>query len=182
VLIVLGGVVVFWLSLRAALKSEYPLLPIDSESMRPTLNIGDLVVVQGLSNASEIKVAEEPYGDIMVFRRPNSPDVLIVQRAIDKTPVDGVWYIRTQGDNASSPAWWSEGQDAGDTWGDGLFNERFLIGKVVGKIPYIGYIPLYVSAFLQTPAAMIIFIALIFLVVLIMRYPSLLKKKAGTSN
>jgi len=50
-------------------------------------------------------------------------------------------------DNASSPAWWSEGQNAGDTWGDGSFHEKFLICNVVGKISYLGYIPLYVSAF-----------------------------------
>jgi len=150
-------------------------LPIDAGSMRPTLNVGDLVVVLGFSNASEIK-AEKTDGDIIVFRRPSNPEELIVQRAIDKTPVDGVWYFRTQGDNASSPTWWSRGQNAGDTWGDGLFHEKFLIGKVVGKIPYLGYVPLYVSAFLQTPWAMFLFIALIFLVI-IMKYPSLLKKK-----
>lgn len=176
-LVFLSSVIAFWFCLRAAFKSEYPLLPIDSGSMRPTLNIGDLVVVLGLSGASEIKVAQKPEGDIIVFRRPCSPDELVVQRAINKTLVDGVWYVRTQGDNASSPARWSEGQNAGDTWGDGLFHEKFLIGKVVGKIPYLGYIPLYLSAFLQTPAPMFIFIALMFLLVILLKYPSLLKKK-----
>jgi len=149
--------------------------------MRPTLNIGDLVVIQGSSDVSEIKASEKPQGDIIVFRRPNNPDELIVQRAIDKTLVDSVWYFRTQGDNASSPAWWIAGQNAEDTWGDGLFHEKFLIGKVVGKIPFLGYIPLYVSAILQTPAPMILFIAVILLFVL-MKHPSLLKKKADAQG
>jgi len=180
-LVVLSSVIVFWFGLRFAFKSEYPLLPIDVGNMRPTLNIGDLVIVLGLSDASEIKVGEKNEGDIIVFRRPSNPDELIVQRAINKTLVDGVWYVRTQGDNASSPAWWSEGQNAGDTWGDGLFHEKFLIGKVVGKIPYLGYIPMCLGAFLRTPAAMFLFIALIFLVILI-KYPSLLKRRVEKSS
>lgn len=60
VLLVLTGIIAFWFCLKAALKSEYPLLPIDAGSMKPTLNIGDLIVVQGLSDASEIKAAEKP--------------------------------------------------------------------------------------------------------------------------
>jgi len=176
VLIVLSSVVAFWFGLKAAFRSEYPLMPIDSEGMRPTLNNGDLAVVQGLSGASEIKAAKKPEGDIIVFRRPSNPDELLVQRAINKTLVDGVWYFRTQGDNATSPAWWTQGLNTEDTWGNGLFHEKFLIGKVVGRVPLLGYLPLYVSAFLQTPAAMFLFIALMFLVILI-TYQSLQKRK-----
>lgn len=114
-------------------------------------------------------------GDIIVFRRPSNPDELIVQRAINKTLVDGFWYFRTQEDNASSPlAWWS-GQNVEDTW-EGSFHQKFLIGKVVGTIPYLGYIPLYVSAFLRTPEAMFLVIVLLCFVILL-KYPSLLKKK-----
>jgi len=178
-LVVLISIVAFWFCLKAALKSEYPLLPIDTGGMKPTLNIGDLVVVLGLSDASEIK-AEKLDGDIIVFRKPSNPDQLIVQRAINKTlvktSVGDVLYFRTQGDNASSPYRCSEGLNAEDTWGDGYFHEKFLIGKVVGKIPCLGYIPMYVSAFLRTPEAMFLFIVLMCLVILL-KYPSLLKKR-----
>jgi signal peptidase I len=148
--------------------------------MRPTLNIGDLVVVLGLSNASEINVAGK-LGDILVFREPSNPEQLVVQRVIDKTLVNGVYYLRTQGDNATSPTWWSEGQNAEDTWGDGLFHEKFLIGKVVGTIPYLGYIPMSVNTFLQTPVAVFLLIMLILLVILL-KYPFLLKKRASKSS
>jgi len=174
VLVVLSSVIAFWFCLKIAFKSEYPLLPIDVGSMEPALNIGDLIVVQGFSNASEIKVGEKPEGDIIVFHEPGTNRIL-VQRAIDRNFVDGVWYFRTQGDNVSSPAWWSSGQNFEDTW-EGGFHQKFLIGKVVGKIPYLGYIPLYVSAFLQTPEAMFLVIVLLCLVILL-KYPSLLKKK-----
>jgi len=174
VLVVLTSIIVFWLCLRAAYRSECPLLPIDTGCMRPTLNIGDVIIVQG-TNASEIK-AEKTDGDIIVFRRPSNPDELIVQRAINKTLVDDAWYFRTQEDTALWSTWWSEGLNAGDTWGEGYFHEKFLIGKVVGKIPYLGYVPLYVSAFLRTPEAMFLFIVLMCLIILI-KYPSLLKRK-----
>lgn len=175
-LVVLTSIIAFWSCLKLAWKSEYPLLPIDAGSMKPTLNIGDLIVVQGLLDASEIKVGEKPEGDIIVFRKPSNPDELLVQRAINKTPIDGVWYFRTQEDNASSPYTCSKGQKVEDTWEEGYFHQKFLIGKVVGKIPYLGYIPMYVSAFLRSPEAMFLFIVLMCLIILI-KYPSLLKKK-----
>jgi signal peptidase I len=176
-LIVLSSAVAFWFGLKAALKSEFPLLPIDTEGMRPTLNSGDLAVVQGFSDTSEIKAAKKPEGDIVVFRRPSNPDELLVQRAINKTLVNGAWYFRTQGDNASSPAWWTQGLNTEDTWGDGLFHEKFLVGKVVGRIPYIGSIPLFVNAFLRTPEAMFLLIAFVMFLVIMLRHKSLLKKK-----
>lgn len=176
VLLILGSLVPFWFGLRATFKSDYPLFPIECGSMSPTLNIGDLVVVQGLSNASEIKANEKTEGDIILFRKPSNPNELIIQRAINKTLINGVWYIRTQGDNEPSPARWSMGQKVEDTWGDGYFHEKFLIGKVVGKIPILGYIPLSVSAFLRTPEA--VFLLMVFLLIVVLfKYPSLQKKK-----
>jgi len=183
-LVVLGSVIAYWFFLKAAFKSEYPLLPMDAGGMKPTLNIGDLVVVQGLSDASEIK-AEKPDGDIIVFRKPSNPDQLIIQRAINKTlvktSVGDVLYFRTQGDNDSYPYRCNEGLNAEDTWGDGYFHQKFLIGKVVAKIPYLGFILLHVSAFLQAPEAMFLFIVLIFLVILL-KYPSILKRAKSPSE
>lgn len=181
VLLVLGSIVPFWFGLRATFKSDYPLFPIECGSMSPTLNIGDLVVVQGLPNASEIKAAEKTEGDIILFRKPSNPNELIVQRAINKTLVNGVWYIRTQGDNASSPYRCSKGQKAEDTWGDGYFHQKFLIGKVAGKIPYLGYIPLSASVFLRTPEAIFLLVVFTFFVILL-KYPSLRKKKVENAR
>jgi len=180
-ILILGSLVPFWFGLRATFKSDFPLFPIECGSMSPVLNIGDLVVVQGLSSAFEVKATEKPEGDIILFRKPSNPNELVIQRAINKTLVNGVWYIRTQGDNASSPARWSMGQKAEDTWGDGYFHEKFLIGKVVGKIPLLGYFPLSVSVFLRTPEALFLFMAFLLIVVLFM-YPSLQKKKVEPPN
>ena len=175
----MGSLVAFWFGLKMVLRAEFPLLSVDSTGMRPALNFGDLVMVQGVLNVSEINALSALDSNIVVFFEPSEPDVIIMRRAINITFQDNAWYIRTKADENNDPDRWSSGQDAGDTWGDGLFNEKFLIGKVVGKIPYLGYIPLSVSAFLRTPEAIFLLIVLIFLVILL-KYPSLLKKKTET--
>jgi len=176
VIVVIGSLAAFWFGLKAILRTEFPLLAVDSIGMRPALNFGDLIMVQGVPNVSEIKAVAAPNGDILIFFRPSEPDVLLIRRAVNITFQDNAWYIRTQADENPSPDRWGSGQNPEDTWGDGYFHQKFLVGKVVGKIPLLGYLPLYVSAFLQTPAAMFLFIALMFLVILI-TYPSLQKRK-----
>jgi len=176
-IIVMGSLLAFWFGLKIVLRAEVPLLSVDSTGMRPALNFGDLVMVQGVLNVSEINALSASDGNIVVFFKPSEPDVIIMRRAINITFQDNAWYIRTKADENKDPDRWPSGQNAGDTWGDGLFHEKFLVGKVVGKIPYLGYIPLYVSESLRTPAALFLFIALMFLVILCLKYPSLLKKK-----
>jgi len=179
-IVLLVSVIAFWVGLKAILRTEFPLLPMNSTGMYPALNYGDLIVVQGVANVIEINVASSPFGDIIVFRRPSNPEVLIVSRVMDKTFQNGVWYLRTQLDTRNSPDWWISGLNSEDTW-NGFFHEKFLVGKVVGKIHYLGYIPLYVSAFLQTSGVILLFIVLMFLFILL-KYRSLQKKKVETPS
>lgn len=74
--------VTFWFGLSVVLRTEFPLLAVNSTSMSPVLNYGDLIVVQGVTDVSEITVAPAPHGDIIVFRRSNKPDALIISRVI----------------------------------------------------------------------------------------------------
>lgn len=178
-LLILIGAVAFWFGLGLALRTNSPLMPVDSTAMEPNLNYGDLIAVQGVTNLSEINVPPLN-SDIIVFRKPSEPGTIVIRRDVDKTFNDGAWYIRTQADIKGHPDLWGSGLNPEDTWGDGFFHQKFLIGKVVGKIPYLGYFPLYVSEFVRTPAAVFLFIALIFLVILI-KYSSLLKKAKALS-
>jgi signal peptidase I len=153
--IMLGIVVIaffaFWFGIRLALATEYPLLAVASPSMVPTLNVGDLIVVHGISNASEVYTHYEN-GDIIIFHTnipgvgpnlwPGRPEELIVHRAVEKTVKfdsyvgRNVTYFTTKGDNNA----------IADTWpgtGDGV-PEYYIVGKVVGTIPWIGNIPLYI--------------------------------------
>jgi signal peptidase I len=163
-IVILGSVFAFWFGLRAGLRTDYPLLAVASPSMVPTLNVGDLILVQG-APASEIYAAprtDNPAGDIIIFqgRVIGRPDELIVHRAVNKTFKDGVYYFITHGDNNPPGA------------NEGPFPDSFLIGKVVSVVPWIGNVPL----FIRTPQGMIVII-LLFLLILLIEYVPLLTKK-----
>jgi len=145
--IVVIGIAGFQLGLRAILRTDYPLAVVESESMVPILNVGDIIVVQGV-DASEIYAApktENPPGDIIVFRKPTNetrrvywffiaPE-LIVHRAIYKVQNGGVWYFSTKGDNNLGQWEWER-----------RFPERFVVGRVVLIIPWLGYVSLFLQS------------------------------------
>ncbi len=159
--ILIGGVFAFWVGLRVGLRTEYPLLAVASPSMVPTLNVGDLIIVQGVSSANEINAAPRPDGTIIVFHRPTDPSELIVHRAIEKTFRDGVWYFTTKGDaNYGSASWETE------------FPETLIVGKVVGVVPWIGNVPL----FIRTTQGLLFIIFLFVVIVLIEYIPVIIKK------
>ncbi len=165
--VIIGGVIVFQLGLRAALRTQYPLAAVESESMVPTLNVGDIIVVRGVSNASEIKagkIGENPEGDIIVFYHPTNvrrvywffkERALIVHRAADKAYVDGVWRFQTWGDNNPGP---DQGSDP-RSW----VAETEVVGKVVGRTPWLGR----VSLFMQSDAGMMLIILLLIVMIMI---------------
>jgi signal peptidase len=166
--IIVGGVMGFWLGMKAGLRTEYPLLTVASGSMVPTLNIGDLIVVQGILNSSELNVAQKPDGEIIVFRSPRVEGELIVHRAVYKEFHESLWYFRTQGDANSGPdSWWGS-----ETW-NGMISQNRLIGKVVGKAPWIGYIPLKI----RTTEGIAFIIILIVLIFVAEYLPALFKKQ-----
>jgi signal peptidase len=65
---------------QAALGTEYPALAVASGSMLPTLNIGDLIIVQKIDPAKINADPEGLTGDILVYKRGNE---LIVHRAVN---------------------------------------------------------------------------------------------------
>lgn len=158
--IILGSIVVFWFGFRTYLRTDYPLLAVASGSMIPTLNIGDLIVVQGTLNVTDI-VAEYGTGDIIVFHKPGNPDELIVHRAVEKHQNNDLLYLETKGDNNNSP----------DPWR--IYNSD-LVGKVVGSIPYLGHIPLFVHT---TTGMMIIIILIVILLLVEFAIPIVREKK-----
>lgn len=164
--IIIGGVVAFWFGLQAGLRSQYPLLTVASGSMIPTLNVGDLIAVQGITNFSDVRAGfwkSPEEGNIIVFHRPpqGGSDELIVHRAVSKTlGDDGLWYFRTQGDNNAYPDGWTVPQS-------------LIVGKVVGKVPYLGYLPLYI----RSPTGVLLIIVLMIIIILAEYLPSVGKKQ-----
>ena len=168
--VIIGIVMGFWIGLKAGLRTDYPLLTVASGSMVPTLNVGDLIAVQGIENASALYVAPKPDGEIIVFRSPRMEGELIVHRAIYKAlnPSDQLWYFRTEGDANFSPDNWF----GSETW-NGMISQNRIVGRVIGKVPWVGYIPLYI----RTREGIILIVILIVLILMAEYLPVLLKKQ-----
>ncbi|MEM2110286.1 MAG: signal peptidase I [Candidatus Bathyarchaeia archaeon] len=162
IVLVILGVLAFREVLVLVLRTEYPLQTPISPSMRPTLNEGDLLIVQGGFSGNDI-YAHLGDGDIIVFRDPGNSGNFIVHRAVDKFQIDGVWYIVTKGDNngmtindVNGIDYWP-GFPRGGIYQKTGIPESYLIGKVIWHIPFLGYVKIY----LGTPTMMLITLILI---------------------
>jgi len=154
----------FWYGSQLALNTQYPALAVASGSMctvegmkcdgwshpfSTTLHVGDLIVVQGVK-PEEIKTAPNPDGDIIVFRRPQAGNALIVHRAIAKQMVGDKIFFTTKGDANSVPD-------------PALVPEDYVIGRVVLRIPWVGHIALFMHD--SSGIFIIIFLIIILLIV-----------------
>ncbi|NHJ24938.1 MAG: signal peptidase I [Candidatus Lokiarchaeota archaeon] len=131
-----GSFLVYFI-LQVALNTESPIVVVVSGSMEPTIHEGDLLFVKGTS-PEDIKngTAEDKDGDIIVFDARGlwigAPEEPIVHRVIDKFFVGDIWYFRTKGDANSLP-------DAAPV------PESNVIGVVIGGIPYIGWVKIFLT-------------------------------------
>jgi signal peptidase len=149
ILVVVAIVLLFWYSLSFVFRTDHPILAVASESMEPVLYKGDLILIEGIDDASNIhaatKDAEIP-GDIIVFSRHNE---LIVHRAVEKiSNGDGTYSFKTWGDNNNWPDGWT-------------VEEGDIVGRYLNfKVPLLGHIALAFSDF-TVKVILVIFCALI---------------------
>lgn len=112
--------------LRLLLNTDTPIMVVVSGSMRPTININDLIIIQGV-DPTTLEV-----GDIIVFKNPNYPDQTcgsghcIVHRIIEVESKDPPLF-RTKGDANYAP----------DPF---LVKGENIVGKVILIIPQVGII------------------------------------------
>ena len=99
--------------------------------------------------------APAPEGDMIVFRQPRNPSNFIIHRAIDRINSG----FETKGDN----------NEYKDDW---LVPENYLIGKVIGRLPLLGYLFLLI----RTPLGLLVFITTILLLI-VQEYISLNKNR-----
>ena len=113
----------------------YKVLSVLSGSMEPAIKTGDVIIVEPLKSDQEI--AE---GDVITFRAPDSPDMLITHRVVGIVSVNGepAAYV-TKGDN-----------------NDSIDLTPVQRSQVVGiqrwRIPYYGYL----SNFMRRPLGIIL--------------------------
>jgi len=173
---------------------------ITSQSMAPTLDVGDLVI-RGDKDAEDIKADEED-GDIVILRGATyfyengfdplfwgnlDGDIPIIHRAIDKKKIDGKWYFKTKGDNNMVA-------DGGYTFKNKSKDYDYIVieyndseviyicetevlGIVIFTIPYIGYLNLYF------PVILVIFSSIIALnlILKLLNYEIKVIKRSNTS-
>lgn len=120
-------------SLSFALGTRFPIGYVVGNSMLPTLQPGDLIVIEGVE-PGEVRV-----GDIIVFQPPGRVEP-IVHRVIEVRRVRDEVYVTTKGDN--NPISLPEEVN---------FSARYIVGKVVYRIPYLGWFVYW----LQIPVASI---------------------------
>jgi len=123
-----GGTVV----LRTVLGTSNPMMVVVSQSMVPTLGVGDFIFIEAIDDFDTVVVGEPPQGDILVFIRPRYSDEYIVHRAIEAYSTEDGWVYQTKGDNNKLPDAFKVPED-------------LVIGRVVNRIPVLGYFSLFIK-------------------------------------
>lgn len=161
ILVVILAVIIFWFGLRFAFRTEYPILAVASGSMEPVLYAGDLIVVEGIQDFSDIHVAPKdanPPGEILVYQGVND---LIVHRAIDKRIEDGRIIFIIHG-------------DANQEGANEQIPEDRIVGRYIGfKVPWLGNFALFFEPLERKAAFIAIWIILLMAIELL---PSLRKR------
>ncbi|MHA1742129.1 MAG: signal peptidase I [Candidatus Thorarchaeota archaeon] len=160
VAMVVGGTAAGYGLFMFATGTTTPLVVVTSESMVPTLNVGDLLVLR------RVPADQIHEGDIIVYQDTWYTGAPIVHRVVRIEDVDGVLHFYTKGDANSV-------EDPGDRTYDEI------VGVVVLTIPWVGNISLWLRSLLSTPIG-IVTIILIF--GLILFGPELFARAADTET
>jgi len=115
------SVIAIYFALPFVLATKNPFIVVASGSMRPALEVGDLIIVQGVPPA-DIQI-----GDIVVFDSPQGIRTIHRVTRIQILP-NGIQF-KTKGDaNPNEEPYW--------------IAEQKVHGRVMYRIPYIGWLAL----------------------------------------
>lgn len=117
--------VVFALPQLVGAEASYVVL---SDSMSPTINAGDAIIV------NEVSPSEIEEGDVITFHKSAEADGLpITHRVTEVVQRDGERYFRTRG-------------DANENADQSLVKGENVVGRELLVIPYLGYIVTYANS------------------------------------
>ena len=145
--------------LQVSLNTQTPVVVVESGSMEPQIYRGDLLIVKGVP-AADIRngTVEDMKGDIIVFNAQgvwsDPPAEPIVHRVVDKKFEDGIWQFKTKG-------------DANLIVDEGWVPEGNIYGIVIFKIPWIGWVKIFLTeSGLLIPLLVIISVLLIISIII----------------
>jgi signal peptidase I len=165
--IVVGGVVGVNVALQAAMRTSIPIVVVDSGSMAPTLNVGDVCIIQNITPDQYVVGSHQNRtGDIIVYNPINVYPSLsepVIHRIIAReyNSTTGHWWFLTEGDANSYPD-------------PGWVEDSLVYGKVVTVIPWIGNIFLFLR---EGGIWWVILIIAVIVVVMIVQPASNVEKK-----
>jgi signal peptidase I len=132
-----------------------------SHPLDQTLHVGDIIIIQKVDPAT--LNANYPNSDIIVYGNPGGV-TLIVHCIVSEQEINGTLYFKTKGD-ANGPIVWSNPPSSYDNIPDTRGVPQNLIeGKVIFRIPYFGWITLFMKG---NSWALPLIVALIILLVVI---------------
>ena len=199
--LVVGLVFGFFFGLGFMLNTSTPVMVVESGSMclpygsacdgwlsvthvfAPTLHKGDLIIIQGVD--PETLNINYPNSDVIVYKKPtNLTATPVVHRIVTSYKENGTLYFQTKGDGNGQkwPAVPSATEYDTNTvyFGDGQgVPENLVIGKVIMRIPYFGWITLVMRDNQWVLAVIIVLILL--LIVLEFIVPEVKRKKIHPS-
>jgi signal peptidase I len=135
--IALGILLAFGLNqgLAFGLSTELPIVAVESNSMVPTFQKGDILILQGIP-AEDLKVE-----DIVVFNPPNQ-DIPVVHRIVLINP-DGTFQTKGDANNGQLP-----------------FEKSIQASQIKGKeiiiIPYLGWVKIGINEYILPNIILII--------------------------
>ncbi|TFG05225.1 MAG: signal peptidase I [Promethearchaeota archaeon] len=138
IIVIIGGALLGTYGLACLiLNTDTPVTVVEGSSMEPTLYQGDLIFVGKPHDLGTINNGTN--GDILIYFSPLFK-FLIIHRVIDKyyNDTDHKWYFNTQGDYDGHP----DNQDAYGL-GGGYLPEDYVKGIMIGRIPWIGNIGIF---------------------------------------
>ncbi len=156
IVLITAIVIVFFFGMQLVLGVAVPIRVVESGSMcivQPsgkcdgwthpfgqTLHIGDIIIIQKV-NPEDLN-ANYPNSDIIVYKNPNGVTP-IVHRIVSEQNINGTLYFKTKGDG-NGPIFWSQTPNSYDNIPDSRGVPQNLVeGKVILRIPWFGWITLF---------------------------------------
>ena len=192
VILIIGIIAGLFLGLQVVLGAEVPIRVVESGSMcvkfdgacdgwshpfDQTLHVGDIIIIQKINPAN--LNSNYPNSDIIVYKNPYGVTP-IVHRIVEKQEINGTLYFKTKGDGNGPATWPSETTSYDNIPDSNGVPQNLVEGKVIFRIPWFGWITLFMRGNSWSLPAVI---ALIFLLVVVeFVLPIAKSKKKGTAK